>query len=106
MVNVTFINECNYTVNLVCNAEEVRDKVIVLRPRAEVSWKVRDVLFPLVWCYLEINKDLWGLFWGYQAKMRCFRHCDWRIRDDGLWLISNNGHEKDFIYLNSNGGGF
>ncbi|CAN0842665.1 hypothetical protein LINGRAHAP2_LOCUS3650 [Linum grandiflorum] len=76
----------------------------MLGPGEEISWAVRDVLFPLVWCYVEINNDEWGIFWGYQAKLRCYSHCNWMIRDDGIWLKRRRYEDK--VWLNHNGGGF
>ncbi|CAN1333853.1 hypothetical protein LINPERPRIM_LOCUS36194 [Linum perenne] len=71
-----------------------------------MAWKVRDVLFPLVWCYVEINDVEFGVFWGYMAKLRCFSHCDWRIRDEGMFLRRKYEREDERMWLTVYGGTF
>ncbi|CAN1157380.1 hypothetical protein LINPERHAP2_LOCUS21530 [Linum perenne] len=101
LVNVTFINETPHDVLLMCNKEGFQDYLRTVHPGEVKYWTVRDIAFPLVWCYLHIDDKQQGVFWGYLPKYRCDRHCKWLMRDDGLYLVTQ--YEYQYIYLNTKG---
>ncbi|CAN0897704.1 hypothetical protein LINGRAHAP2_LOCUS19276 [Linum grandiflorum] len=80
-----------------CNKEGFHE--LSTFPPGEVRhWSVRDVAFPLVWCYLHVNDSIQGVFWGFLSRYRCDEHCDWRIRDYGLMMRGKQGEEQ-YIFL-------
>ncbi|CAI0536297.1 unnamed protein product [Linum tenue] len=105
-VNVTFENEVHHAVDLLCSFEST-PRIRTLMPGDMAWWTVKDVLFPAVWCYLQVTDDFFGLFWGYFVSRKCGdgSHCRWRIKEDGLYYVQTNG-ELQYQWLYYGSGGF
>ncbi|CAN1270108.1 hypothetical protein LINPERPRIM_LOCUS13805 [Linum perenne] len=81
---------------MMCNKEGFHD-LRTLSIGEVWHWTVRDVAFPLVWCYLHFTDSFQGVFWGFLSRYRCDEHCDWRVRDDGIYLRTRR--EEQMIWL-------
>ncbi|GLT91261.1 hypothetical protein SLE2022_091570 [Rubroshorea leprosula] len=69
-------------------AFEGSDKTVQrLEAGQTMSWTVREILFPMRWCYVDINNNLRGAFWVFRVTLKCF-NCSWSIRNDGVYYFN------------------
>ncbi|CAL1356132.1 unnamed protein product [Linum trigynum] len=103
MVNVTITNNASHEVWYMCNNKGgPHDRLYKLGVGGVSQWAIRDIGFPLVWCYMHINDGIQGVFWGFLPKYRCDRHCDWWVKDDGLYLYTRYD-DGQYIWLYQDG---
>ncbi|CAI0417752.1 unnamed protein product [Linum tenue] len=106
IVNVTFENEMQHAVDLMCNFEP-EQRITTLMPGELVWWTVEDILFPAVWCYLQVTDDFFGMFWGYLVTKNCGTLCRWRIKEDGVYYVQSKDGALQYQWLYQiPGGGF
>ncbi|KAM7269305.1 hypothetical protein ACFE04_024802 [Oxalis oulophora] len=89
---VTITNNANQTVQVTCDVKELEmgdeHRLFLLHPEQATTFKIQQILFPLHWCYVRINKDLYGTFWAYTVRDNCGVSCKLSIRDDGVYVYN------------------
>lgn len=102
VVTVNFMNNASHDVALMCDHKGYDNNLHILKTNATVTWKFRDLLFPLKWCYIYINEENQGVFWAYMVRFKC-KQCMWSMKDDGLYFTGESSPAWTKYNMNVNG---
>ncbi|KAF5735050.1 hypothetical protein HS088_TW15G00549 [Tripterygium wilfordii] len=83
-------NDATHNVILKCDAKEFDMKIKLLPPGTEERFEFLEIIFPLRWCYVQIDDKIHGLFWAYATKLKCNTACSWSIRDTGIFMYNDD----------------
>lgn len=85
VVTVKLTSNATHEVYVKCGAKQWKDQLQILMKGDSISWQFREILFPLKWCFVHIDKHNQGVFWAVNVKFQC-THCQWSINDNGVFL--------------------
>ncbi|KAL9404342.1 hypothetical protein Peur_001314 [Populus x canadensis] len=102
-VTVSITNDASHDIPYMCNSPKLDQGLHALRPKESIAFEVVDIMFPLVWCYAQLNDRYHGVFWAFATKLGCADICSWSLKDEGAFYLREDGKlEEHRLFDNAN----